>query len=70
MAKSGSAKFQWQIMQSLGLSDEEISKFADSDYWLEYFPPLAVKDLRQIGIHVGGLCIIDNIDANERYATG
>ena len=30
-------------MQSLGLSDEEIPKFAEADFWIEYFPPLAVK---------------------------
>lgn len=28
-------------MQSLGLKDEEISKFRDPTYWLTYFPPLA-----------------------------
>lgn len=52
MAKAGSAKYQWQIMQSLGLADDEIAKFADATYWLDYFPPLAVKDLQRIGIHV------------------
>lgn len=52
VAKVGSAKFQWQIMQSLGLADEEIRKFVDTDYWLEYFPPLAIKDLKRIGVHV------------------
>ena len=52
MAKTGTAKFQWQIMQSLGMPDEEIRKFADAQHWLEHFPPLAVKDLRSIGIHV------------------
>lgn len=39
-------------MQSLGLANEEIAKFADATYWLDYFPPLAVKDLQSIGIHV------------------
>ncbi|XP_066998764.2 leucine--tRNA ligase, cytoplasmic [Anabrus simplex] len=52
VAKKGSGKYQWQIMQSLGLTDEEIKKFADASYWLDYFPPLAVKDLQSIGIHV------------------
>jgi hypothetical protein len=52
VAKAGSGKYQWQIMQSLGLSDEEIKKFADASHWLDHFPPLAVKDLRSIGIHV------------------
>lgn len=39
-------------MQSLGLADEEIRKFADPLYWLDYFPPLAVQDLNRLGMHV------------------
>lgn len=39
-------------MQSLGIQDEEIAKFADANYWLDYFPPLAVEDLKRFGIHV------------------
>lgn len=52
VAKSGGLKYQWQIMRSLGLADEDISKFADENYWLEYFPPLAVEDLRSLGLAV------------------
>lgn len=52
VAKTGSAKYQWQIMQSLGLTNDEIKNFADTSYWLDYFPPLAVQDLSSIGIHV------------------
>uniref|UniRef100_A0A8C1SDB0 leucine--tRNA ligase n=1 Tax=Cyprinus carpio TaxID=7962 RepID=A0A8C1SDB0_CYPCA len=52
VAKSGSAKFQWDIMKSLGLRDEEIVKFADAEHWLEYFPPLAVEDLKKMGLKV------------------
>jgi len=39
-------------MQSLGLSAEEIKKFADAAHWLNYFPPIAMKDLKSIGLHV------------------
>lgn len=39
-------------MQSIGLEDDEIKKFADPAYWLDYFPPLAVQDLKEIGMHV------------------
>ena len=45
-AKAGTAKYQWQIMHSLGLKDEEIKKFADADYWLDYFPPHCKSDLQ------------------------
>lgn len=58
VAKTGSAKYQWQIMQSLYLKDEEIKKFADPAYWLEYFPPLAVQDLNLFGLHVSKNMII------------
>lgn len=52
MAKSGSATFQWDIMRSLGLNDQEIVRFANAEHWLDYFPPLAVKDLKQMGVKV------------------
>lgn len=52
MAKSGSATFQWDIMRSLGLNDHEITEFANAEHWLEYFPPLAVKDLKLMGVKV------------------
>lgn len=55
VAKAGSAKYQWHIMQSLAIPDEEIKEFANESYWLEYFPPRAVDDLKKMGIHVS-LC--------------
>lgn len=32
--------------------DEDIKRFADASYWLDHFPPLAMEDLKSIGIHV------------------
>ncbi|XP_047325118.1 leucine--tRNA ligase, cytoplasmic-like [Impatiens glandulifera] len=49
-AKAGGDKYQWQIMQSYGLSDEEIANFANPYNWLSYFPPLAVEDLKAFGL--------------------
>ena len=37
-------------MQSLGLNDEEIKKFADPMHWIEYFSPLAMNDLKKMGL--------------------
>lgn len=54
-AKAGSSKYQWGIMQSLGLSDEEIVKFSEAEHWLDYFPPLAIQDLKRIGLKVRSL---------------
>lgn len=51
-AKTGSSKYQWGIMKSLGLSDEEIIKFSEAEHWLDYFPPLAIQDLKSMGLKV------------------
>ncbi len=52
VAKTGGAKYQFQIMESLGLEPEDIKPFADADYWLKFFPPLAKRDLKKLGLHV------------------
>lgn len=52
VAKTGGSKYQWQIMKSIGVPEEEIKEFANESYWLEYFPPRAVTDLKRMGIHV------------------
>jgi hypothetical protein len=51
-AKAGSSKYQWQIMQSLGLPNEEIMKFADAYHWFGYFPQHCVEDLKAMGLKV------------------
>nr|XP_033323492.1 leucine--tRNA ligase, cytoplasmic [Megalopta genalis] len=67
VAKTASVKYQWQIMQTLGLEDEDIKKFADSAYWLDYFPPLAVQDLKSIGLHVDWRRTFITTDANPFF---
>ena len=66
-AKAGTAKHQWQIMQSLGLVDEQIRSFADSAYWLDYFPPLTQKDLQRMGLHVDWRRSFITTDVNPFY---
>ena len=41
VAKSTGLKYQFQIMESIGIPRSEIKKFADPLHWLEYFPPIA-----------------------------
>lgn len=67
VAKTGGAKYQWQIMQSLGVPEDEIKLFADESYWLEYFPPRAVDDLKRMGIHVDWRRKFITTDANPFY---
>eukprot|EP00897_Mesotaenium_endlicherianum_P004099 jgi/Mesen1/3717/ME000202S02808 len=66
-AKTGNAKYQWQIMQSLGISDEEILKFRDPAHWLVYFPPLAIEDLRRLGLGVDWRRSFITTDYNPYY---
>lgn len=67
VAKAGSAKYQWQIMQSLGLDDEEIRKFAETDYWLDYFPPRAIGDLKKYGALIDFRRTFITTDVNPFY---
>lgn len=42
-------------MRSLGIEDEEIKKFADPQYWIEYFPKHVKADLENMGLKVNYL---------------
>ncbi|XP_071951783.1 leucine--tRNA ligase, cytoplasmic-like [Antedon mediterranea] len=66
-AKKGTANYQWQIMESLGIPAEEIPKFADAMYWFEYFPPRAKEDLRSMGIKVDWRRTFYTTDVNPFY---
>ncbi|XP_062909230.1 leucine--tRNA ligase, cytoplasmic isoform X1 [Mobula hypostoma] len=66
-AKAGQAKFQWNIMKSLGLTNEEIVKFAEAEHWLDYFPVLAVQDLKRMGLKVDWRRSFITTDANPFY---
>lgn len=39
-------------MESQGVPYEEIPKFSNPEYWLEYFPPRAIEDLKRLGVKV------------------
>jgi len=42
VAKSTGLKYQFQILESIGVPRSEIKKFADPLHWLAYFPPIAI----------------------------
>ena len=48
--KFGDTKYQWGIMEGMGIPASEIPKFADTDYWLTYFPPHCMGDLKGMGL--------------------
>lgn len=55
-------------MQSLGISEEEIPKFADANYWLYYFPPYCQADLKKMGLSVDWRRSFITTDVNPYYA--
>jgi len=50
-AKTGRAKFQWEILRQSGIDEALIPQFADAMKWLEFFPRQGVHDLQAFGIH-------------------
>jgi leucyl-tRNA synthetase len=66
-AKTVKAKYQWQIMQALGIPIQEIHLFADAQYWLEFFPPLCKQDLTHFGARIDWRRQFVTTDANPYY---
>ncbi len=65
--KAVKLKYQFQIMLALGIAREEIHKFADASYWLEYFPPLCENDLTGFGARIDWRRKFVTTDANPYY---
>jgi len=66
-AKAVPLKYQAQIMMSIGIAREDVSKFADAAYWLKYFPPVAVADCSAFGLAVDWRRSFITTDANPFY---
>ena len=43
---------QVEILIELGVPDEDIQKFENPKFWLEYFPPFSQEDLEKLGINI------------------
>ena len=43
---------QVEILKEVGVADEDLHKFAEPEFWLEYFPPYAQSDLEKLGINI------------------
>jgi leucyl-tRNA synthetase len=41
---------QKDILVSLGVPEDEIDKFKDPEYWLDYFTPYGMQDLKSFGL--------------------
>ena len=66
-AKTGGLKYQWQIMQNMGLNEEEITQFADPMHWLNYFPNWTIADLKRMGGKVDWRRSFITTDVNPYY---
>lgn len=66
-AKSGGLKYQFQILENMGVPREEIHKFADPVYWLRYFPPIAKADTAAMGARLDWRRAFLTTDVNPYY---
>ncbi|KAI1086076.1 leucyl-tRNA synthetase, cytoplasmic [Rostrohypoxylon terebratum] len=66
-AKSVKMKYQFQIMQAMGIPLQQIHLFADPAYWLEYFPPLCKLDLSNFGSRIDWRRQFVTTDANPYF---
>lgn len=65
--KNVKAKYQFQTMLAMGIPKDEIHKFADANYWLEYFPPICRDDLDRFGARIDWRRQFVTTDANPYY---
>ncbi|GMH38163.1 hypothetical protein BSKO_06047 [Bryopsis sp. KO-2023] len=66
-AKSGTASYQWQILEMSGIPTEEIGQFRDAHHWLQYFPGKAIDHLKQLGCGVDWRRSFITTDVNPYY---
>ncbi|KAI0533322.1 leucyl-tRNA synthetase [Xylaria digitata] len=67
VAKSGAAKYQFQIMLSQGIPREDIHKFADPYHWVHVFPAAGMRDASRLGLRVDWRRSFVTTDANPFY---
>jgi leucyl-tRNA synthetase len=65
--KVATGKPQWVIMQSMGIPESDIPKFASTRHWLDHFPPKALEDCQSYGLHVDYRRSFITTDVNPYY---
>eukprot|EP00976_Prorocentrum_cordatum_P080913 1184172-Prorocentrum_minimum.AAC.5 len=66
-AKSGTETYQWNILAKSGIPVEELERFRDPTYWLNYFPPLGKRDVTAMGCGVDWRRSFITTDSNPYY---
>ena len=54
-------------LKEMGIADEELPKFIDPAYWLSYFPPRAIEDLKSLGVAADWRRSFITTDVNPYY---
>lgn len=67
LMKTGGQKWQWKIMEDMGVPAEEIPKFADPTHWVYYFPQLGQQDLKAFGACIDWRRSFVTTDINPYY---
>jgi len=67
LAKTGGLRFQYRILQAVGVPDTEIPSFTDPFKWLMYWPPIGMQDAKQLGLHVDWRRSFITTEANPYY---
>eukprot|EP00472_Partenskyella_glossopodia_P008685 CAMPEP_0197519170 /NCGR_PEP_ID=MMETSP1318-20131121/4439_1 /TAXON_ID=552666 /ORGANISM="Partenskyella glossopodia, Strain RCC365" /LENGTH=1168 /DNA_ID=CAMNT_0043070003 /DNA_START=14 /DNA_END=3520 /DNA_ORIENTATION=+ len=65
--KKSKKKYQWEILEEMGVPSNIVHKFADPLFWLDYFPPIAIDDLKELGVMVDWRRSFITTDANPYY---
>ena len=65
--KKSKQKYQWQIMEEIGVPSSEIAAFADPEHWLHYFPPIAQDHLKSFGLYSDFRRSFITTDVNPYY---
>ncbi|KAF9977010.1 cytosolic leucyl tRNA synthetase, partial [Modicella reniformis] len=66
-AKNTGLKYQFQIMEQIGVPRQDIHMFADPLHWLTYFPPISTSDVKSIGYKIDFRRSFITTDANPFY---
>lgn len=65
--KAVKMKYQFQIMRAIGIPLQEIHRFADPQYWIEFFPELCHRDLENFGCRIDWRRSFVTTDVNPFY---
>lgn len=67
VAKKGKGATQWDILKMSGIPESDIPQFADPLHWLDFFPPLAKRDIELMGCGVDWRRSFITTDVNPFY---